>query len=221
MWLRGLQVYMDRCNHFGGTGMIKIAIIGPKGSGKSTLAVHLANNFEGIRLSFAGSLRSEVALGFSLTIANQRLPQALTRQELAAMYMEQMVDPRTKETWRPVLQWWGVMRRKQDPDYWINELARRFHDFEAQYGGREHTIVTVDDCRFQNEYDWLKAHDFVFIRLADDPTKHLVEFDYHESERYWPSFIYSGNIIPWGTIEDRAAEAMSYYRIMFRKTLPW
>jgi hypothetical protein len=47
-------------------------------------------------------------------------------------------------------------------DVWIEYLDRAAESSETQ-------VVLVDDCRFINEAEWFKRHDWILIRLNIDP----------------------------------------------------
>src|SRR5690348_1976950 len=59
---------------------------------------------------------------------------------------------------REVLQGIGVYMRSLQADHWIKVLAAKHPDLDS-------TGLIVDDCRFQNEYQWLKDTGFLMVRL--------------------------------------------------------
>lgn len=114
-----------------------IGIAGNATAGKDTLGLHFESflNELGIkcnRTSFAHALRVEVddfvreTLGFS----------AFTQ------------EPEQKKLVRPFLVYWGTeIRRKQNPDHWIESLELH-----------EDAVNIVCDVRFPNELDWIKSN---------------------------------------------------------------
>jgi dephospho-CoA kinase len=59
----------------------------------------------------------------------------------------------------------GSAVRNIDPDAWVNLLIRDIRDVPNP--------VTIDDCRFKNEYWALKGEGFVFIRIIADEDRRL------------------------------------------------
>jgi len=62
---------------------------------------------------------------------------------------------------RRILQWWGTeYRREQDHDYWTKAWEKKLLTYDLNS-----THVLVDDVRFGNELDVIKAHGGVFVRI--------------------------------------------------------
>ena len=106
------------------------------------------------RIAFVGPIgsgKSACSLSYVLS-SGQRMSFASTlRQEVAAAI-----------AFRPLLQWWGQYRRNTEgDDYWVQKLMDRIDSKPPNL------ILTVDDCRYFNEYDALRERGFWFIRLAD------------------------------------------------------
>lgn len=57
---------------------------------------------------------------------------------------------------RTLLQWWGWLRRQQDPMYWINKVAKNIP--ECRY-------VLITDMRYPNEMEWVKERGGVTVRV--------------------------------------------------------
>lgn len=67
----------------------------------------------------------------------------------------------TAVTVRRILQWWGTeYRRAQDPDYWTKAWSRKVESLDL-----ENTHVLIDDVRFMNELNAIKAHDGLIIKI--------------------------------------------------------
>lgn len=65
-------------------------------------------------------------------------------------------------TVRRILQWWGTeFRRAQDPDYWTKAWEQKVNQLELD---RIH--VLVDDVRFVNELDVIRANGGQFVRIV-------------------------------------------------------
>lgn len=81
-----------------------------------------------------------------------------------------------KESYRPLLQWWGVWRRDEfGDDYWIRRLA------ESVAGSRA-DVVVVTDVRFPNEQRWIESRGGVVWRVTRPPTGVIGTVDLHVSE---------------------------------------
>lgn len=68
----------------------------------------------------------------------------------------------TAVTVRRILQWWGTeYRRNEDPDYWTKAWSRKIEQFDL---GRTH--VLIDDVRFMNELNAIKAHGGLIVKIV-------------------------------------------------------
>jgi len=67
----------------------------------------------------------------------------------------------TAVTVRRILQWWGTeYRRNEDADYWTKAWSRKVEQLDL-----EHIHILVDDVRFMNELDAIKAHGGLIIKI--------------------------------------------------------
>jgi len=67
----------------------------------------------------------------------------------------------TAVTVRRLLQWWGTeYRRSQDPDYWTKAWDRKIHQYDLAT-----TDILVDDIRFANELETLKADGGLIVKI--------------------------------------------------------
>lgn len=189
-----------------------IALIGEKGCGKSTTANALLPFLDtfygtsGIKLSFADSLRREVA---TMLVGSLDTKPVHLYMEKFETIINEMSDPSTKEFYRPLLKWWGTeWRRTTNPDYWVDQVKHRIDSL----AGLEILLATqpilfvVDDCRFQNEYDMLKDNNFLFFNLSSNPNrpKDPQDYDTHKSEQDWRHF-YFDDYVGWDTVDVRVA----------------
>lgn len=148
-----------------------IVFVGEPGSGKTSISEELMKMLGWDRLSFAAPLKAEVAVG-------------LDRGDGSGTWLDHlgaMADPKRKDAYRPLLQAWGSFRRNQDENYWVNKL-------HADMIEGEHYVI--DDCRYWNEYHFLRARGFRFVYLISGKTTRYLtgEQAEHESERDWPGF---------------------------------
>ena len=149
-----------------------IVFIGEPGSGKSSISEELMKMLDWDRLSFAASLKSQVAAGLSCIVSDD---------VGWAKHLDNMADPVTKDSYRPLLQAWGSFRRLEDYNYWVKRV-------ELEMVDGEHYVI--DDCRYFNEYEFLLSEGFKFVKLLPgETTRRLTgEQAEHESERDWPNF---------------------------------
>ena len=145
-----------------------IGIAGNMKSGKSSLAVQLSQEFDLPILSFAESLRMEVAQAFFHK-----------QQRNEARFLWDRLEEQDKTLTRPLLQAWGQGRRDlQNDEYWIKRLQEY-----ADKKGLDYAII--DDVRHANEAQHVLDNGGLIIRLhaneqtlIDRGAKHLG----HQSE---------------------------------------
>ncbi len=67
-----------------------------------------------------------------------------------------------KETFRPILQWWGTdfRRRLHGEDYWIRKMAAALATLPAA------AVVFITDVRFPNEAALVRAHGGRVVRIV-------------------------------------------------------
>jgi hypothetical protein len=147
----------DESRQGGGLAMkapVVIGIAGSMRSGKTTLANMIAQTYDLPVVSFAESLRYEVAQAY--------FPK---QGKAEARFMWSLLEEKDKTLTRPLLQAWGQAKRDlRDPDYWCE---RMFEYMEKK--GIE--VAVCDDVRHVNEAEWILANGGFIIRLvADDDT---------------------------------------------------
>lgn len=195
---------------------MRIAFIGPIGSGKTTMAQTFQESSPGWNLNFASPLKDEVAEFILKTIDGDsvnkipktphnlvnKLPEAIKREiqkePRINKIKELMADRENKEHFRPILQWWGTdFRRKKNINYWIDQIKIFIETAPEDFH------IYVDDCRFINEFEYLKANDFKFVMLEGNPDFNNVnQVQNHASEEDWKNFQID-MIVPWTDIEER------------------
>lgn len=142
-----------------------IGISGKKGSGKSTVAEYLHRRLPGsVRLPIAFKLKSIAmdCFGASVTQVHGNYEQKNTVTESGL-------------TGREVLQAVGEGMRKVWPDCWVWAWENEVVGLWAQNG--EANPIIVEDVRYRNEAEKIKAMGGIVIRLTRAPYR-----DEHESE---------------------------------------
>lgn len=52
---------------------------------------------------------------------------------------------------RTFLQFWGVFRREEDPEYWVKKVAEQIAEDKPD-------VALISDCRFPNEMRWIQQN---------------------------------------------------------------
>ncbi len=110
------------------------------------LIAERGNQYKIVRFGFADALKIEVnseiecAGGVDAFFANTALPAEVVRED-----NPDMTDPLCPlGKFRTILQYWGVMRRETDPDYWTNQTAKAIKASACD-------LAIITDMRFLNE----------------------------------------------------------------------
>lgn len=94
---------------------------------------------------------------------------------------------------RTYLQFMGVWARNKNADVFV-EIAKE--KIEKISDG----VITVSDVRYKNEFDMLKQHGFIMVRI----TKHDINLMDHESEQL-------GNTVNWDYIIENDGTLDEYH----------
>ncbi|HEU0196993.1 MAG TPA: hypothetical protein VFQ88_07215 [Nevskiaceae bacterium] len=114
-----------------------IGLCGFKRAGKDTVASGLVQVHGFTRVAFADALRREVAEIDGIPVAEDAMKD---------------VPAANGRTYRDALIDRGQARRAEDPDYWVKQLQAIVLDM------RSNANVVVSDCRFPNEFAWVREH---------------------------------------------------------------
>jgi hypothetical protein len=137
--------------------MIIIGLTGRSRSGKDELWQQLARVLtvgpefsmfwrQVWRFAFADSLKREVASAFGIH------PDDCDKD---------------KESWRPLWQHWGMMRRKHNgDDYWVNKVWEQMDELQLTL-----KVVVITDVRFLNEAKAIKDRGGIIIRVIRPQRK--------------------------------------------------
>lgn len=201
-----------------------IAFAGPMASGKDTLAKEIAKHIEKpvIFLSFGRALKDELNLLLSYLRQIHKTYRKNEREKLKHFiisnfkinaetidylldYTEPMfqsspnfeinTDYKTKEI-RYLLQYWGTeIRRKQNPDYWVDPTEK---DIRNAINLEQFPIIT--DVRFVNEMEYIKNNQgfLIYLNISEkERMKRIKKRDgfmpsleelRHSSERHYKEF---------------------------------
>jgi len=128
----------------GATDFPDLAIIGKAGSGKTTLAQ---------------AIKGPLGLSYTHLSFAYNLKQIATRLWGNSAILN-----------RGLMQDLGIKMREIDEDVWCNALIAEIHNMND--GSFVEPRIVIDDCRFENEYDALKAEGFVFVRcVCPEPVR--------------------------------------------------
>lgn len=162
-----------------------IGLSGKMGTGKTTVANMLLDAFRDyvpcVRIAFGDALKREVSqiykfpLGWAY-VAKDRIV------EIPASEMISDWDGKDV-TVREVLQYHAMKMRKVDPDYWVKRLEESLY-VPYKHGVR---LVFVDDVRFPNELEYVKAHGACY-RLEPYPGYDVYSNHYSENALNLASF---------------------------------
>ncbi len=164
-----------------------LGFAGKAASGKTTAARHLATLLDGevLIIPMAMVLREEVEEFLNRINAAEYVPLVYGCQEdkIKVFHVNEEkarahcpgwdhfidahsdIQDRKKETSvtvRRILQWWGTeYRREQDPDYWTKAWAAKVESYDL-----EKTHILVDDIRFMNELETLRAEGGLIVKIV-------------------------------------------------------
>jgi hypothetical protein len=118
---------------------MKVALVGIAGSGKSTLANKLVDEQGYTKLSFAAPVKA-----------------------IATIMLMRPID-KTNPLDREFLQQLGTdLGRKRDPQIWVKHFDVEYQD-NVKLGVEK---IVVDDVRFKNEADYLRAQGFMIVKIT-------------------------------------------------------
>lgn len=141
-------------------GPYNIALIGSAGSGKDTMADIL---LEVLPLSRKYAFANEVK---RLT---RKMLSDIIQSEGISFDIGAMDPAEFRVLMRPFWQWFGTEfgRERIGPNVWVEALARLIENESRD--GMFSSIVT--DCRFKNEYEWLRENKYVIVRVHGEWRK--------------------------------------------------
>lgn len=152
--------------------MIKIGLAGKMASGKTALAEHFLNTYGGSKVSFADKLKNDV-VEYGLTIDGQIVKSRdrkllqdygqFRRGEVAKIEIPEVNISLLNEMGHFILKDKDGIKHilgSCEPNHWLNQGVAKADALIATG-----TNVILDDLRFVNECEYLKAHGFVIIKI--------------------------------------------------------
>lgn len=158
--------------------MFKIAISGKAKSGKNTaakiieskLSEKLQRSINCATVAFADPMKHMI----KTMCPNVSYDVLFGSSELRNTPVNGMLDERGNPvTVRQLLIDLGSMARKYNPNTWIDNFHHRFAHIKDQSD-----LVILTDCRFQNEFDYLKSQGYYLVRIKRQTDTFIL----HESE---------------------------------------
>lgn len=135
-----------------------VGIYGKKRHGKDSLCEAIQKylkdtDFDCIRKALADNVKWECAEMLWNQYANRYWFKYRSKSDL----YKAMQDSKTKEQFRPFLQWLGTdFIREEQSNYWIELFTEDVDEYLGDIYPTEYTII-VPDIRFPNEADWIKS----------------------------------------------------------------
>lgn len=161
--------------------MILLGLAGHAGSGKDTVADYLCQQYGFIQFSFSDFLYAEISAAFGLddeSLLRGRETKEVQTERLALNWCQDrefigtvvgVLAAENENTFFPlgemplsprqILQWWGTeYRRKQDPNYWVNQAADFVFGLRGKYPYPELApqYFVNTSVRFENERQWVR-----------------------------------------------------------------
>jgi dephospho-CoA kinase len=130
----------------------------------------------------------------------QRIALADALKQEAEKMLERPIDKKQDRVFLIAL---GKMRRERHKDYWIERLQNTIKQHILD--GVQKFVLT--DCRFPNEYQWMKDAGATFVRVESWPNDRIArgmnpELMNDESESYIPTFKCDFSIMNDTSLED-------------------
>ena len=130
-----------------------IGISGEMGAGKSTLASMITDNIKGSScvMSFAQPVK-DIA---SIAVGNWPKGAYLKKYDITIAKLYQIIGT-------------DMFRDMVHPDVWVDYLVRKLVLMKTL--DYSYKTIVIDDVRFQNEVDWIKANNGWVIEIKRDTT---------------------------------------------------
>lgn len=171
--------------------MFKIAITGKANSGKNTLGTLIADDLlTGLHnknhkmMAFADPIKEMVKIMFPTIPRKWLYGSSKLRSKVIEGAFDAEGNPLTV---RQALLDAGTKGRQYNDKMWLNIFDYRFKKEQA----KNTNAIICSDCRFRNEFDYLKENDFYMIKImrnTDTVINHVSETNQDsikDSEFHW------------------------------------
>lgn len=141
-----------------------IGISGLIGAGKDTVADFLVSQHGFERKSFAGVLKDAVSIIFGWDreqLEGRTKESRQWREQIDVWWAQRLGIPHLTPRW--ILQHWGtdVLRNSFHNDIWVASIENQIY--------RSTNSIVITDARFPNEYDVIRSHGGLLIRVKKGP----------------------------------------------------
>lgn len=147
--------------------MLKIAILGKAGVGKNTIATMIASDIMNLKTheykisAFANKIKEITTLMFPNCSQEAMYGNSELRQNRVQSDLDKVIE--ILVSFRQVALDIGKLGRRYNPLFWVGHIANEYLNLD-----KEIKLYIIGDLRFREEYEWLKAHDFVMCRVKRD-----------------------------------------------------
>lgn len=143
---------------------MRIGISGKAKAGKDTLASMLVEAHPGFNIhGFADRVKQ---------VAMSMFPQMNPENLFGDSHLREELIPGTQITYRQVLLDVGKLGRSYSKDFWVESTLPYMENNQD---------IIIKDLRFENEYNFLKSHDFFLVRIKR--KSHTKIHDISETEQ--------------------------------------
>jgi hypothetical protein len=186
-----------------------IVCSGFSGSGKDQVAKRLIDEHNFIKISFATILKDILSILFSWErdmIEGTTNESRDWRETIDEWWSDKLNIPNFTPRWAMQNIGTDLFRKHFNPNIWIFALEKKLENFKDKN-------IVITDCRFENEYNFLKniTYDeikFFYIERCEPPSwfyNKVIPSDLHISEYEWVKCLLSNEYtkIPnYGTIDE-------------------
>jgi hypothetical protein len=175
--------------------ILYVGISGKMRHGKDTFAKMVMDRLQPtnrvLRRAFADALKEEVIdLLAAPTYGAAGFPEKNFERRLKLKECLYSDDPKEKEPFRLMLQWWGTEFRRGlfGDDYWLFQMDDWAEEMETETRrpeGDQKLIIVIPDVRFPSEVQFIKQYGGILARIH---RPSMPEQNHHSSETALDAF---------------------------------